>query len=88
MRGVVSRDMPKRSGQSRTTTGAPRAAARLVVRRDPNRLSWPPTRTDLLTLVLVLAFAYCLLEDRSFATTVPVLVAAVFVGVSPRMRGR
>lgn len=88
MHGVVSRDVPKRTRQPRATTGAARTVARLVVHRDPNRLSWPPTRTDLLTLVLVLAFAYCLLEDRSFATTVPVLVAAVFVGVSPRMRGR
>lgn len=67
---------------------APPATARLVVRRDPNRMSWPPTRTDLLTLVLVLAFAYCLIENRSFAITVPVLFGAVFCGVSPRMKGR
>jgi hypothetical protein len=64
---------------------------RLVVRgdpnRDPNRLSWPPTRTDLLTLVFVIAFGYCLIQNRGPAITIPVLVAALFAGISPRMKG-
>lgn len=66
----------------------PRRDAGLVVLRDPNRLSWPPTRTDLLTGVLTAAFGYCLIENRSFAITVPILFAAVFTGISPRMRGQ
>lgn len=67
---------------------ASRANATLVVRRDPNRVSWPPSRTDLLTLVLLIAFGYCLMENRSFVVTVPVLFGTVFCGVSPRMKGR
>jgi hypothetical protein len=42
----------------------------------------------LLTLIFVVAFAYCLIENRSPLITVPVLGAAVFTGVSPRMKGK
>jgi hypothetical protein len=68
--------------------GAPQGTAKLVVRGASSRGSWPNARTDLLTFVLVLAFGYCLVENRSFLVTVPVLFGAVFCGVSPRMRGR
>lgn len=54
---------------------------------DPNRLSWPLSRTDWLTLFFVVAFGYCLVENRSVFITVPVLFAAVFMGISPRMTG-
>jgi hypothetical protein len=39
-------------------------------------------------LVLVVAFGYCLIENRSVSITIPVLFAAVFAGVSPRMKGK
>lgn len=58
------------------------------MRRDPDRLSWPPQRSDILALVCLIAFGYCLVENRGVEITVPVLFAAVFAGLSPRMKGR
>lgn len=56
--------------------------------RDPNRLSWPPLRSDVLALVFLIAFGYCLVENRGVEVTIAVLFAAVFSGLSPRMKGR
>jgi len=53
---------------------------------DPDRLGWPPTRSDLLALVVLVVLAYTMYERiwGVVAVALPVLLAAVML---PRMRG-
>jgi len=54
--------------------------AQLIVRGDPNRLSWPPLRSDVVAVACLAVLAYCLLAHRWPLLALAALFAAVFAG--------
>lgn len=54
--------------------------------RDPNRLVWPPTRSDVFSVVCLGVLVYASVE-RQWALVGVALLVALFAVVLPRMRG-
>lgn len=69
-------------------TSKPERAAGVGRGGDPNRLSWPLLRSDVVTLFCLAVVAYCLATGTWPGLAIVALVAAVFSALSPRMTGR
>jgi hypothetical protein len=61
--------------------------AKLVVRGDLNRLSWPPLRSDVVAVACLGVLVYCVLAHRWPLLAFAALFGGVFAGLSPRMKG-
>lgn len=56
--------------------------------RDPNRLSWPPLRSDVVAVACFAVCAYCVLSSTWPVLAGGALMCGLFAGLSPRMKGR
>lgn len=53
-----------------------------------NRVSWPPARSDLIATASIAICVYCVVTTTWPFMAGAALIAAVFAGLSPRMKGR
>lgn len=60
---------------------------RTATPRDLNRLTWPPSRPDVMAVAFFGIALYCVLAERWPAVAVVALLASLFAGLSPRMKG-
>jgi hypothetical protein len=54
---------------------------------DPNRLTWPPSRSDIAALLCFAVAAGLILANRWPVIVAIAILAGVFAAVSPRMKG-